>query len=61
MRKYLWAIAALAWVIFSGSRVMADTSVNINLGQSSQNYVWYGITNIGGIGYWYIQQGDCSH
>ncbi len=59
MRKYLWAIAALAWVIFSGSRVMADTSVNINLGQSSQNYVWYGITNIGGIGYWYIQQGDC--
>jgi len=60
MRKYLMIIAVLMWVVVSGPKVMADTSVSISLGQSSQNYVWYGIENNSGTGYWYIQQGNCS-
>jgi len=60
MGRYLTVIAALVWVLVSGSGAMADTSVSINLGQSSQNYVWYGIEDSGGIGYWYVQQGNCS-
>jgi hypothetical protein len=60
MRRHLTIIAALVWVLVSGSKAMADTSVSINLGESSQNYAWYGIENNGGIGYWYIQQGNCS-
>jgi len=60
MREYLVIAAALAWSLASGSLAVADTSVSISLGQSSQNYVWYGIEDSGGIGYWYVQQGDCS-
>ena len=60
MRKYLWLVVAITWFAVSGSRALADTSVSINLGESSQNYTWYGIENNSGIGYWYLQQGSCS-
>ncbi len=60
MRKFLMTIITVGVLVIFGPAAKADTNVSINLGQSSQNYSFTGITEISGIGYWYVQQGDCS-
>lgn len=61
MGRFLWvAIVALGLAAVSGSSTLADTTVTLNLGQSNQNYDFYGITVNSGLGYWFVQQGTCG-
>lgn len=60
IRNYLLAAAGLGFMACSGASTLADTTITLNLGQTAQNYTFYGITVSSGTGYLFDQQGACS-
>lgn len=60
MRKYLWIIIAALIAFLGAPHAKADTTVAVNLGQSSQNLIETGIGDNGfNFAQWFITQGAC--